>query len=486
MKRMALTLALLSGFALGGLAISTTVDAQDRPRGRDLRGPSEARDTSGEVISRDGKAITPAQAKELGMTEAPAVIQRAGVNCTVSDALATGNGKVTIEGSQVDVKTYEVACNEGLGFMLQDRGEKGAFAFDCIQVAASAAATAAPAAAAPPARGQQAAPAAARTTCRLPANQDANAMIQPTVAASGARCTVNNVAFLGLSSTGLRRYEVACAEGLGYVVDKQGTDAPKATDCLAADAGGFDCALTPKAQRTAYIASLAAKANRPCTVSDGRYMGATARGAQFYEVACGGAQGYVLEVANGSVTRALDCLEAAGIGEGCKLTNTSAAMEQREGQYLAALRAKSITCNGTEFRLLGKDSRQRDVVEFVCADRPAGLVAYIPQAAGGDITSFDCFEAEGRGLRCQINKRENLVARVQASLAGQSQCQVQNFAVLGASATDGLVVEVACAAPVTGFIIDMPESRGAPNSIQTCAQSAARGGERCTLPENKD
>lgn len=483
MKRLALTLALLSGFVLGGVAISTAVEAQeDRPRGRQLRGPTESRDTSGEVISRDGKAITDAQAKEFGLNEAPAVIQRAGVNCTLADALATGNGKVNINGAQVDVKTYEVACNEGLGFMLQDRGAAGAFAFDCIQVAASAAAAPA-AAAAPPARGQAPA-AAAPATCRLPANQNANAMIQPTVTASGARCTVNNVAFLGLSPTGLRRYEVGCTEGLGYVIDKQGADAPKATDCLAADAGGFDCALTPKAQRTAYIATLAAKGNRPCTVTDGRYMGATARGAQFYEVACGGAQGYVLEVNAGAVTRALDCLEAAGIGQGCKLTNTTAAMEQREGQYMSALRAKSIPCSGTEFRLLGKDSRQRDVVEFVCSDRPAGLVAYMPQA-GGDITSFDCFEAEGRGLRCRINKRENMIAVVQRSLSGQSACQVQNFAVLGASATDGLVVEVACAAPVTGFIIDLPESRGAPNSIQTCAQSASRGGERCTLPENK-
>lgn len=483
MKRMALTLALLSGFALGGMAISTAVDAQDKPRGRDLRGAQETRDASGEVISRDGKAITPAQAKELGMAESPAVIQRAGVNCTVSDALATGNGKVTIDGAQVDVKTYEVACNEGLGFMLQDRGAAGAFAFDCIQVATAAAAAPAPAAA-PAARGQAAPAAAARTTCRLPANQDANAMIQPTVAAAGARCTVNNVTFLGLSSTGLRRYEVACSEGLGFVIDKQGTATAKATDCLAADAGGFNCTLTPKPQRVAYIASLAAKSNRACTVSDGRYMGASARGAQFYEVACGGAQGYVLEVNNGAVTRAFDCLEAAGIGEGCKLTNTTAAMEQREGQYLTALRGKQIACNGSEFRLLGKDSRQRDVVEFVCSDRPAGLVAYIPQA-GGDITSFDCFEAEGRGLRCQINKRENLVARLQASLQGRSECQVKNFAVLGASATDGLVVEIACNAPITGFIIDLPENRGSPASIQTCAQSAARGGERCTLPENK-
>lgn len=483
MKRMALTLALLSGFALAGLAISTTSDAA--PKGRDLRGATETRDLSGEVV-REGKPLTPEQAKAAGMAETPAVLTRAGINCTVTDALATGGGTSQVDGKPVKVSTYEVACADAPGFLLQDLGAT-ARGFDCIQAAGAAAAAPAPAAAAPPARGRPAAAAAAVTpTCRLPGNTNLNGQIQPTVTAAGARCTVSNVSFLGFSPANqIRRYEVACSEGLGYVVDRPNAGTAKVTDCLAADAGGFSCTLTPKAARTAYIAALAAKANRPCTVSDGRYMGNTARGAQFYEVACGGAQGYVLEITNGAVTRAFDCLEAAGIGSGCTLTNTSAAMEVREGQYLQALRAKGITCNGTEFRLLGKDTRQRDVVEFVCADRQAGLVAYIPQTAGGDITSFDCFEAEGRGLRCQINKRENLVARVQASLAGQSECQVANFAVLGASATDGLVVEVACNAPITGFIIDMPENRGPPASIQTCAQSAARGGERCALPENK-
>ena len=489
MKRMALTLALLSGLVLGGVAITSAADAA--PRSRDLRGAQEVRGADGEVI-RDGKALTPEEAKATGMAESPAVVARAGATCTVVDAMATGGGKATIDGKPVDVKTYEVACSEGLGYLLEDRGAAGAKAFDCIQVATNAAAAAAAPAAAPAAparRGAAAAPApAAIPTCALPANANPTASFQPIVTGSGARCTVTNVAFMGYSpASQLNRYEVACSEGLGYIIDRPLTGPANSFDCLSADAGGLDCKLTPKAQRTAFIAAIAARANRPCTVADGRFMGASASGAQFYEVACGGAQGYVLETKNGAFVRAFDCLEAAGIGEGCKLTNISAVVEQREGAYLQALRAKGIACNGTEFRLLGKDSRQRDVVEFTCSDRPTGLVAFIPQAGAPstDITSFDCFEAEGRSLKCQLTTHEQLAARLVPTMAAKN-CDVSNFAVRGASETDGLVVEVACRnSEAKGYIIDLPENRGPYTTANSCAQAAARGSEPCRLPENR-
>ena len=82
MKRMALTLALLSGLVLGGVAISSAADAA--PRSRDLRGAQEVRGQDGEVI-RDGKPLTPEEAKTAGMAEAPAVVTRAGATCTVVD-----------------------------------------------------------------------------------------------------------------------------------------------------------------------------------------------------------------------------------------------------------------------------------------------------------------------------------------------------------------------------------------------------------------
>lgn len=488
MKRMALTLALLSGLVLGGVAITSAADAAPS-RSRDLRGPQEVRGTDGQVL-RDGKAMTPEEAKAAGMAEAPAVVTRAGATCTVVDALATGGGKATIDGKPIDIKTYEVACSEGLGYLLEDRGTT-AKAFDCIQVASNAAAAAAAPAAAPatPARrGAAVAAPAALPTCALPANANPKASFQPIVSSSGARCTVTDVAFLGFSpGSQLNRYEVACSEGLGYIIDRPVSGAAKATDCLAADAGGFDCKLTPKANRTAFIARIAAGSNRPCTVADGRYMGASASGAAYYEVACGGTQGYVLETKNGAFVRAFDCLEAAGIGEGCKLTNISAAVEQREGIYLQALRAKGIPCNGTEFRMLGTDSRQRDVVEFTCSDRPAGLVAFIPKAGSPttDITNFDCFEAEGRSLKCQLTTHAQLAARLVPTMAAKN-CDVSNFAVRGASETDGLVVEVACRnSEAKGYIIDLPENRGPYTTANSCAQAASRGSEPCRLPENR-
>lgn len=65
-------------------------------------------------------------------------------------------------------------------------------------------------------------------------------------------------------------------------------------------------------------------------------------------------------------------------------------------------------------------------------------------------------------------------------------CDVSNFAVRGASETDGLVVEVACRnSEAKGYIIDLPENRGPYTTANSCAQAASRGSEPCRLPENR-
>lgn len=484
MKRLALIMALTVGLG-GAVGVAFDADAQSRGRGRNLSGPTEVRDQSGEIV-KDGKKVDAAAQKELGMANAPAVIQRAGVRCTVTDAMYTGEGNKPLpDGKTVKVETYEVACQEGLGYLMEDLGDS-ANAYDCI-VAQAAAANAA-AQPEPEAKGKKA-QTRVFPTCKLPGNQNLNASFQPVLAEAGARCTVTNVSYLGSSaSTRMARYEVSCQEGLGYLVDRPETASAqgslKAVDCLAAEAGGYECTLTPKAQRVAYVASLAGTSNRQCAVSDARAMGTNAQGASFYEVACGAQPGYVMEVQNGRVARAIDCLEATGIGGGCKLTSAQAAMAAKETQFLQTLRAANIRCDGDQFRLIGKDTRNnRDVVEFKCADRAIGLVAFIPQQAGGQVTSFDCIEAEGRAIKCELTTREQIMAQLTKALADQN-CPVVNYAVLGASATEGEVLEIACTGR-SGMIIDLPTNRSAASRALTCGQSAARGGDKCRLPENQ-
>jgi len=498
MKRIALTLALMAGFALGGVAATDAFAKQeDRPRGRSLSRPTETRDQSGEVV-RDtgGKPMTPAQRKERGMAEAPGVVQRAGATCTVTDAIYNGAGKTAgPAGTPIDVQTYEVACQEGLGFLLEDRTTE-VRAFDCIVAKfaadrAAAAAPAAPAAPAQPARRGQAAAAAPQTAkppvCELPANANPMAGIQAVANRANARCTVTQVAYIGyVPTTKVTRYELACSEGMGIILDRPdaAATAPSSFTCLAAEAGGYNCTLTDKAARTAWIAGLARSTGKPCQVSDARLMG-TARGADFYEVACAGAAGFVMEAKDGRVSRTIDCLEASQIGGGCTLSSTQAALEVREQQYLQTLRASGVVCQGEEFRLIGKDARNnRDVVEFRCANKPVGLVAFIPTAAGGQVTSFDCIEAEGRAIKCTMTDRPAIMRTLTTAMA-EKNCTVINYAVLGASGgADGEVLEVACQGGGNGYVVDLPTSRGKPTKILSCQQSASRGGDRCRLPEN--
>jgi len=481
MKRMALALLAAVAFASGSIALTTTAYAQeDKPRGRTLGRPTETRDQSGEVVrDQGGKPMDAAARATRGKAEAPAVVAKANAPCTVSDARFNGTGtKAGADGKPVTVQTYEVACSEGLGFLLEDHGAT-AVAYDCIVVKFAADKSIADATAA----GK---PAPRAPVCELPANTNLTAALQPLVQQANTTCTINNVAYVGVvPKDNVTRYEIGCAEGMGYLFDRSNVrgPAPKTISCLAVE-GAYDCKFTPKANRVAFVANLARASGKPCNVSDARLMGSS-RGSDFYEVACSGAEGLVIEAKGAAVTRTIPCVEAQQIGEGCKLSSTAAALEVREQAYLARLRASGVTCQGEEFRLIGKDQRNaRDVVEFKCANKATGLVAFVPTAAGGNVTSFDCIEAEGRAIKCSLTTRQQIIAALNTSMAAKG-CTVVNYAVLGASATDGEVLEVACAGDKTGYIVDLPTARGAPSKVLSCQQSESRGGDKCTLPENK-
>ena len=55
-----------------------------------------------------------------GMAEVPPLVQQTAISCTVSDAIFYGQAKgKDAAGKDVDQKYYEVACQEGLGYIIQ-------------------------------------------------------------------------------------------------------------------------------------------------------------------------------------------------------------------------------------------------------------------------------------------------------------------------------------------------------------------------------
>src|SRR4051812_11170280 len=56
---------------------------------------------------------------DQGMKEAPALAQAAGAPCTIQTAAFLGTAaQAGADGKPVQLKIYELACNEGLGYVL--------------------------------------------------------------------------------------------------------------------------------------------------------------------------------------------------------------------------------------------------------------------------------------------------------------------------------------------------------------------------------
>jgi hypothetical protein len=68
------------------------------------------------------------------------------------------------------------------------------------------------------------------------------------------------------------------------------------------------------------------------------------------------------------------------------------------------LSRNGVGCETKRARIVGRESiKRRYLVEFDCADRPEGLVAFVPPA--GDTAhpfeSMTCALAAARGIRCE-------------------------------------------------------------------------------------
>jgi hypothetical protein len=397
-----------------------------------------------------------------GMKEAPAAAAAAGLPCTVSDAAYIGqSGKSTV---------YELACKEGLGYILLTGGPDPAKAYNCIQTIGNA-----------------------TLTCRLPENADPKAGLTPIFAGTGHPCTIKDARFIG-GDANTNYYEGACQEGPGYVLEMPalGKTAPlKVLPCIETIGGGaVECTLTTKAQAIAPIAALAAKSGKSCEVSDARYVGAsTTDDSVYYEVACGAKSGYILQTTKAGVFKAaVDCANASGIGGGCKMTDTTKAQTEESGNYTSLAKAAGFNCSVSKYRFIGMITQptKSEVVELACSNRPDGAVAVFPADAGGKARVVDCVRAEslGEAAACKLTSLTPIYEKYSAALAakGRSSCKVSGTRYLGHSPEGTDYIETACADGNPGWVIEL-EPSDTVKTLLNCAQATAAG-LTCKLPTN--
>jgi len=409
------------------------------------------------VMSASKKAADiPAAARKQGMAEAPAIVQQAGLSCQVSDARFIG--KAEDRKAKTTTSYYEVDCAQGLGYVVSAAAGGAPTFFNCIEANT------------PPAPGQP--PAA---PCVLPGNADPKADLGPYITKAGVQCTPTQARGIGQSKTNTY-LEVACQEGSGYVlVTSAPSDASKdvqAQNCLNFDdsEGNIKCTLTDAKARLAVVDRYAADGKTNCQIKDRRYIGATKDGSNFFEASCVDGKGYIFKVAsNGALNQSWDCAKAQGILGGCTLTDAREAATAQAGLYTKLATQAGATCDVDKYAVFPSPPG-KDVVELVCKNGSGGIGFF---DAGGKGAVYDCGHALVAGYKCGLNKPETGYAALTADLRkfDVKTCVVSESRLAGKTPKGTLLLEVACADGLKGYMIEYKDNPVTAVGTSGCAFS---------------
>jgi hypothetical protein len=223
-------------------------------------------------------------------------------------------------------------------------------------------------------------------------------------------------------------YEVACTNGMGYLLTLMGLSSASAISCFAASATQpaadnpanveLKCQLPANRDLNVMATAVMRNAGTACEVHGLQWLGQGAAPATDYtEVACNDGQGFVLRTPAPGSSGAIDvlnCSEAARHGAQCKLSATTAvqgsaaaAVEKRPDLqwFKDALSKNGVSCDVKKARVVGRESvKRRYVVEYQCPQQARGLVAFVPAPGdtGNAFESMDCDAAAGHKIACQF------------------------------------------------------------------------------------
>jgi len=219
---------------------------------------------------------------------------------------------------------------------------------------------------------------------------------------------------------GVNVYEVACGNGMGYLLEPQGSRLPIAISCFAAEAthaaslargdqSDFYCQLPANKDVKATAAALMTRSGATCAVSSIRWFGYSASTqTEYSEVACADGKGYLLKIPQIGVAAQvspMSCQEAAVQGLKCRLTDTGPVSTPVSMQLLRdALKNNGVNCEPAQMRIIGRETiDKRYVVELQCAAQPKGIVAFIP--LDGNSKPFEtmtCAAAAEQEIVCKL------------------------------------------------------------------------------------
>jgi hypothetical protein len=414
-------------------------------------------------------AAASASAKDADVTQ---VIADAHIPCTVTAQRAAGEGALA-DGTQV--KSYEVACQEGLGYIVLAKQKAGAapITYDCL-------------AASEPGKDGKPNPMA----CKLPANAHPADGLNPVLQKAGADCTVDKGRWLGATKE-QTIYEALCKNGQDLLLLSPlvaGGPAPVVDTCLSLESGGggsLKCSLSTPAEQLALVDPLVASSNKACSVKDKRYVLSTNTD-YYYEVACADGKGFMMKVdKTGKVGQTVDCAQASYIGGGCTMTDARKAQTEEAALFSSLSKKAGFDCQISKYESFPQSDSSRDVIEMQCSNRPDGAVGVFPSSGTPQV--FDCLRAQAHGFRCSMTSIDPLFSKLTAQLKarGRGSCAVSGARPLGTRSATSDFVEVACADGGPGWVIEYPFDGQTPSNLYNCVQAKSLTGEACQLPTNQ-
>lgn len=207
----------------------------------------------------------------------------------------------------------------------------------------------------------------------------------------------------------VRTYEAACASGLGYFLVDQGSEQSFGFSCFSAEATRAAdiaakrepqpaCSLAANADTKRAASTVLSKLGQQCNVTALNPIGRDSKAnTELTEAACSGGTGYVISSPLPGTSQslsALSCPDSYKRGVACKLSSNGAPLVTME-TFKQALAQHGIACTVQNSKLIGKqNASKRHVVEFQCAEKPDGLVAFIPlEDATAPFEAMSCTEA---------------------------------------------------------------------------------------------
>jgi len=406
-----------------------------------------------------------AASQRKGMAEAPAIMAGAGLtSCQLADANYIIDTNERIDGRNVKISFVEVACADGQGFVIGSRANGTYLVTDCLLEAS---------------RGTEKDPNI--LACRLPANAVPAKGLKPLLVKANFPCDPVDGNALGQTAAGATVYEIACADGSGARVL---VDAPRQAPADVRINGCYDLMDTPNActivsaeSLKAAVATLASKdPMQPCNVTEQRFMGATASGTRFYEFACEGASGIVVQTKNdGSYERTVACVQAAALGGGCKLSDSKVASTAENELYTRLAKGAGFNCDVKQYGAFPPALVKpgTEVVELACANRPDSAVAIF----GATNEVLNCAQAESEGFPCSYSPKDAAHTQLTADLKkfkADSSCAVTDARPMGKNSTEAFV-EVMCSDGF-GSVVVYPLGVATPKQVLNCGQASGLAG----------